>query len=327
MDNTVDIRADERLRKHCRYSAFLGAGVWLTAACFLPRGENGMIAALLLFVPLVLFRLGFAFLIPRGPVRRHRWWRFASYAQLPAAIALTFAFFEPAGGVAVALTIPWLIFTLLLAGLACDRLAHAPRPEIEDWGRLAAMFFLPVGAGWAMLSRGGLQPLHFREMIVLLTAIHFHYAGFALPLMAGELVRERRDRTSKALLIAVLVGVPLVAIGIASTQLGGPREIEFSAALLLATTGIALGAANLRTAFRWRNFVGGLLAISGVSLIVALGWSAVYAAGQYGLIERINIPFMVHWHGAINAVGAALCGLFGWHLVITRATKPEAIHP
>ena len=53
-------------------------------------------------------------------------------------------------------------------------------------------------------------------------------------------------------------------------------------------------------------------------LRVALGWSAIYAAGQYGLIARIEIPFMVHWHGAINAAGAALCGLFAWHLVITK---------
>ncbi len=327
MDNRVDIRRDDRLRKHCRSSAFLGAGVWLTAAFCLPRDSNGMIAALLLFVPLVLIRLGFAFLIPHGPVRRHRWWYGVSCAQLPAALALTVAFFQPAGALAAALALPWLLVTLLLAGLAVDQLMTRPRPQVEEWGRLAAMLFLPVGAGWALLSRGGVQPLHFREVIVLLTAVHFHYAGFALPLLAGELVRERRGKVSKLLLVAVVVGVPLVALGITATQLGGPREIEFLTALLLATAGVGVGAGTLGAALHRKNLVGVLLAISGVSLVVGLSWSALYAAGQYGLIGPIHIPLMVHWHGVINAAGAALCGLFGWHLVITRAKTQQAIEP
>ena len=321
MDNTVDIRADERLRRHCRYSAFLGAGIWLLAVGFLPRGETWAIAAILLFVPLVLIRLGFAFLIPHGPVKRYRLWYLTSYSQLPAAVLLTIAFLQPAGTPAQLLAVPWLLFTLLLAGLAIDRIARSPRPRIDEFGQLAAMLFLPIGAVWAVLSRGGWQPLHFPAVIVLLTAVHFHYAGFAIPLMAGELVRYRRDWASKGLLLAVLLGVPLVAIGISTTQLGGPREIELSAALLLASTGIVLGMGNLQVGYRLKHFSGGLLVLSGLSLIVALSWSALYAAGQYGLIDRINIPFMVHWHGAINAAGAALCGLFGWHLLLTK-TKP-----
>lgn len=322
LNPTVDIRADERLRKHCRYSAFLGAAIWLSVVWFLPGGTNGMIVALLLFVPLVLIRLGFAFIIPCGGVKRFRLWYIASYSQLPAAIALTGAFLLGAGPIAMLLALPWLAFTLLLAYLAFDRIAQRPGPAIEEWGQLAAMLFLPIGAVWALLSCGGLQPLGFREVIVLLTAVHFHYAGFALPLMAGALVRHRRDEVSKGVLLAVLAGVPLVAIGITTTQIGGPREIELVAVGLLASAGIALGVFHVLLGLSMRHRVGWLMAISGLSLVVALGWSALYATGQYGLIPRIEIPFMVHWHGAINAAGAALCGLFGWHLVITRSKNP-----
>lgn len=318
MDNGVNIRADERLRRHCRYSAFLGAGIWLAAAWFMPRGETWAISALLLFVPLVLIRLGFAFLIPYGPVRRHRPWYVTSYSQLPAAVLLAVAFLLPAGTTAALLALPWLLFTLLLAALAIDRILQKPRPAVAEWGQLAAMLFLPVGAVWAVLSRGGLQPLGFPEVIVLLTAIHFHYAGFALPLMAGALVHDRPTRLDRALLVGVLAGVPLVAVGITTTQLGGPREVELLAALLLAGVGVVLGIENLRAAVRLGHLPGGLLAVSGLSLIVALGWSALYAAGQYGIIEKLSVPFMVHWHGVINAVGAALCGLFGWHLLVTK---------
>ncbi len=359
MNPTVNIRADERLRKHCRYSAFLGAAIWLVAARLLPRGTNGMIAALLLFVPLVLIRLGFAFIIPYGGVKRYRLWYAASYSQLPAAIALTLAFLIPTGANAALLAMPWLVFTLLLAYLAVDRIMQSPIrgaggppaivpvqasrlhhesvqasrlhhewPAVEEWGQLAAMLFLPVGAVWALLACGGFQPLGFRDVIVLLTAVHFHYAGFALPLMAGALVRHRRDEWSKGLLLAALIGVPLVALGITTTQIGGPREIELAAAGFLAAAGIGLGLFHLRLGFSMRHVVGLLMIVSGLSLVAALGWSALYAAGQYGLIPCIEIPFMVHWHGAINAAGAALCGLFGWHLVITkRQSEPELSAP
>jgi hypothetical protein len=324
MGNRVNIRADERLRRHCRYSAFLGAGVWLAAASFLPRGETWAISALLLFVPLVLIRLGFAFLIPFGPVTRYRPWYVTSYAQLPAALLLTAAFLLPAGTGAALLALPWLGFTLLLAALALDRTLQRPRPAAAEWGQLAAMVFLPIGVGWAALSRAGVQPLGFPPVIVLLTAVHFHYAGFALPLMAGALVHERPTRFHKTLLAGVLVGVPLVAVGITTTQRGGPREVEFLAALLLAGVGVVLGVENLRAAVRLRHLAGGLLAVSGLSLIAALGWSACYAAGQYGLIDRLNIPIMVHVHGALMAVGVALCGLFGWHLLVTKSTMPTS---
>src|SRR5580692_6156304 len=118
MDNNVDIRADARLRSHFRYSAFLGAGIWLAALPFLPKDEMGMIAAILLFVPLVLIRLGFAFLIPHGPVVHYRWWYVVSYSQLPAALLLTASFLLPAGVNAMLLALPWLVFTLMLASLA-----------------------------------------------------------------------------------------------------------------------------------------------------------------------------------------------------------------
>jgi hypothetical protein len=145
--------------------------------------------------------------------------------------------------------------------------------------------------------------------------------------MAGELVHYFQTRFSKGLLIAVLFGVPLTAVGITTTQLGGPREIELGAALLLAGCCVILGLGHLWAAVRMHDRVSGLLAIAGLSLIVTLGWSALYALGQYGLIGAIDIPFMVHWHGAINAVGAAMCGLLGWHLIVTRAKNSMSAQP
>ena len=49
----------------------------------------------------------------------------------------------------------------------------------------AGLVYLAVGGGWTVLAWGGLRPLGFAAPIVLLTAVHFHYAGFALPLLTG----------------------------------------------------------------------------------------------------------------------------------------------
>src|SRR5271166_1518094 len=122
MHDNIDIRADARLRRHCRYSAFLGTGVWFSALPFLPKTEMGMITAILLFVPLVLIRLGFAFLIPHGRVVHYRWWYVVSYSQLPAALLLTASFLMPAGVNAMLLAVPWFGFALMLASLAVDRI-------------------------------------------------------------------------------------------------------------------------------------------------------------------------------------------------------------
>ena len=54
---------------------------------------------------------------------------------------------------------------------------------------LAGLVYLAVGGVWTVIARAGLRPLGFPDLIVLLTAVHFHYAGFALPVLAGLVAR------------------------------------------------------------------------------------------------------------------------------------------
>jgi hypothetical protein len=49
----------------------------------------------------------------------------------------------------------------------------------------AALVYWPVGCLWLVISRAGVNPLGFSDDIVLLTAVHFHYAGFAALTMLG----------------------------------------------------------------------------------------------------------------------------------------------
>jgi YndJ-like protein len=324
MDNH-EILASERLRRHCRYSTFLGVAVWWVV-CFLHLArfdDAWAVSMLLLFVPLVLFRLAFPLLVPPSPVRKRRAWFAVSYAQPPAAILLAVSFLLPRGEWAALLALPWLLFTLFLAGIGIDR-ACRPRRAYGEWGSIAAMLLLPIGAVWAVLFQANVRPLEFSDTIVLLTATHFHYAGFVLPIVAGQLVRHRPGNLTRLVLAGAVVGVPLVAVGITVSQLGGPKSIELAAVALVVVVAVLLATILLRQACDLPALPGVLLGVSALSLLFALGWSALYAAGQAGLLPGVSIPFMVTWHGAVNALGFAFCGLLGWHFLATRP-KPAAV--
>lgn len=48
----------------------------------------------------------------------------------------------------------------------------------------AALLYVPVGAVALLPHVGGIS-LRFRPIFILLTAVHYHYAGFVLPLVTG----------------------------------------------------------------------------------------------------------------------------------------------
>jgi hypothetical protein len=325
VDNRQDILACAALRRHCRYSIILGIAVWWVVFFLRPAGETWGIALILLFVPLVLFRVAFPLLLPASPHRNRAGWYVVSYAQPPAAVLLAASFALPRGDTATLLSLPWLLFVLFVAGLGVHRLWHLRRGDHAEWGPTAAMLFLPVGAGWATLFQAGVQPVGFSDVIVLLTATHFHYAGFVLPVIAGQLVRLRDGTVARGTQFGVIAGMPLVALGITVSQLGGSRVVEMSAAWLMALAGATLGVALIAAARRLPALPATLLGVSGLSLVFALGWSVLYAAGRYGLLGEVSIPMMVDWHGAVNALGFALCGLLGWHFLKAGRTPAVAV--
>ena len=101
---------------------------------------------------------------------------------------LVVSFWLPAGPAAAVLAAPWLAITGWTALVAGVRLVRDP-----DRFRLgvrhatdAAVAFLAVGATFAVIDRLGVQPFGFSATVILLTAVHFHFAGFVLPL-AGAL--------------------------------------------------------------------------------------------------------------------------------------------
>lgn len=243
-------------------------------------------------------------------------------AALPVASALGLAsFFFAPSALAGALAAGWLVGTLAIAYLGAARIARRGLGPIEELSIDLGHLYLPVGAVWMCASRAGRPLLGFEEPVVLYTAAHFHYAGFAAPVVIGLLGRElalRRAPSTPDVAIAslslrrgytlsasvTLLGIPLVAAGITlSHALELPSALLLGAAMLLNMLWlIRAGAARLRK----RQGEGALLISAGVALLLSMGLVFLFAttgsATRGSAAPLIPYSTMAALHGSANAI-------------------------
>ena len=175
-----------------------------------------LIAAPFLIVPLGLWHLDREGVAGTG-LRRQGLVYFASWCS---AILLAISLLLPTGTWAGLLAIPWMLFTYILAGIGLVHFFRHVRSLNEQLCYSAALVYVAVGGTWAMVSRSGMQVMDFEPTIVLLTAVHFHYAGFALPLLSGLAIRTMtRHHLARLMILLIIVGIPLVGVGIAGDPL------------------------------------------------------------------------------------------------------------
>jgi len=181
---------------------------------------------------------------------------------------------------------------------------------------IAGLAFLSVGGAWLVISRFGWQPFGFGDDIVRLTAVHFHYAGFGLPVMAAV----ARDRTpgSRAVLAAcwaTFVGPPIVAIGFVTEV--GLFQVGGALVMTVAAWGVAVAALVAATAAGrdGRPVPAVLLLASGLAPWVAMVLGVQWALGQYLDVGALSIDAMAATHGLLNGIGFVGAGLAGWFLL------------
>ena len=300
-------------------SAFIGAFVWcgLLAAARMHRLELEWIDLLFLFAPLVIVPLGLELtgridwgVAPSLPER------FACLIQLPCALLVVVSLCLERGILGAALSAVWLLFSGMLALGGLIRLYRGAFRRLDSAFPAVALVFLPVGAAWLIASRLGLTPLGFQEPIVLLTAVHFHYASFAAPLLArssrralgGSQMSSLRATLLNLIAAGVLAGPALLAAGFVI----GPR-VKLAAALVLATSEIGLA---LSFVFALRRISQPtpqfLIALAAASVAFAMILAALWAVGEYPLQPFVHLAEMARLHGTANAFGFTLCGLLGW---------------
>lgn len=237
-------------------------------------------AVLLLLSPFVLVPLGLRLaassdLGPHAPLLRPLAW----LAPLGATTAATAFALDP-GLTAAALTLPWFAYTVGVAAAGVGRLLSRPTLRAPGIAADVGLLFLAVGGAWLTISRAGRNPLGFSDAIVELTAVHFHYAGFALPIVAGFVAtRLRRSVVVPAAVMAaagMATAGQLLWLGLHN---GGATRA------LIVTAGSAL--------------------LTGMALALGWAWSLRFGWSYLGLAS------MAATHGSLNALGFGLLALLG----------------
>ena len=297
----------------------LGAAVWtgLAVAASSEWSRLELTEILFLLAPLVVLPVAVN-LVPPVPncrmsanVRRVH-----DSVVLPAAALATASFLLPAGRLAAVLASAWLLVCLLLAGEGLPRLLRYHQKSFAQFCFAVGQVYLLVGASWLVISRRGLRPLGFDEPIVLLTAVHFHFAGFVSAVLAGLTYERSRAAPWAGPLRAALFGVTAGPAFLGVAFLVGPK-LKLMAALLIATGQFGLAAAMFRAGIAAGQGLGRwMLGISAGCVVAGMALAATWASGEYPLHPFVNLDQMVRFHGVLNALGFGLCGLLGWAQIL-----------
>jgi hypothetical protein len=298
----------------------IGAAAWCAFVYFsVPTLHDGRwAAALLLLAALVLMPMAWTLVRDFEDTGwAARLWRFDLQVHFPAAILLGVAFLLPPGPGAVLCALPWAV---VLGIMAVDGILRIRRHGFAPLGLLCrdlGLVYASIGGAWLLADRAGWMPLEFAPEIVLLTAVHFHFAGFVLPVVAGlALNRRPQSRFAQASTWLVLLGVPLVAVGITTIQLGGPALVESAAAWVLVLGCLGVAWQHLVLAVRERTvcpMARILWFVAGLSLAGGMVLAALYASrGYFSPLPWLDIPWMRALHGTLNALGFSLAALLAW---------------
>ncbi|WP_353481879.1 YndJ family transporter [Haliscomenobacter sp.] len=284
-------------------------GFWVYRGILHPLEKDWVelliVLAAMVLIPIVLQRTGI--------VERQR----EQIAVALAAWALLAAYTQQPGVLAAILSLPWLLVSILTLGKALQNFLLSNR-DYAEIALFSAYLFFPVGTIAAFSDRLSWTPLGFSPIIILLTAAHFHYAGFLLPWIAAQVLSKARSRVAAQVLSLLIVsGIPAVALGITLSQFDAPVWIETAAATIMASGGIVLAVWHVCLAFEKNSPVlrrSGQLGIAGC-LFLGMTLALLYGWRTYFPLPFLSIPWMYALHGSVNTLGVGILGVWVWSRV------------
>jgi hypothetical protein len=312
-------------------NAAIGGTLWLglLATTMFGRLGIGVIELLFLLGPLVVIPLGLE-LCSRCAHERELEIviRVARRIQLPTAFCATASFWFLRGPASAALALVWFCFGTFVGICGLVSLIRGGLRSLKTTCMIVSFLYLPIGCAWLVASRLGLTPIGFQEPIVLLTAVHFHFAGFAAPLLVRAAEAGIRNgsivarRCFKIVATGVVAGPGMLAAGFVI----GPR-LKLSGALLIACSEIGLALFFLAAIRALRPRIAQVLvAMSAASVLFAMPLAGIWAIGEFPLQPFVHLDEMARFHGTANALGFILCGLLGWTLSARDANTQKAGH-
>lgn len=281
-----------------------GAAAWLAAAVVgvAGLGELTLVDAMLLLGVVVVVPVA----VPLHPAGGARAAIAAVIAGLPVIPALLMA----RGTVAAVLATPWLVAAVVGALVAVGQWWRQGR-RVRELVWVAAPAYLVVGAVWLLADRVDLEPVGVAAPFVQLTAVHFHYAGFASALLVGCALRwlptSRLAPTSALLTVAA---PPIVAIGF---TFAGVLQIV-GAALLTGGLWLLAWLTVRHVAPQVARLPKALLIVSSAAVLMPMILAVQWAVGANLGTPALSIADMARTHGVVNAVGFTLLGAVGWRL-------------
>ncbi|MGC2194341.1 MAG: YndJ family transporter [Terriglobales bacterium] len=291
-----------------------GAAVWavLAALAGFHQARFGIIELLFLFATLVVVPLGLELVRTLEDPIRVPLGRLLRPFQIVATLSVCIALWIPPGRASAVLSGLWLMLCGVLAG------SRFLRWRRKQWSLLSfildvAHADLVLGAAWLVISRAGFRPMGFQEPIILLTAVHFHYSGFATALIGAATLREFERRgfhlQGLRLLVLLIVLLPFVlAAGFVFSPL-----LRFGAALALSASVTVLAAILLRAAANLRSRPARIyMRTAGCSALAAFALAGLYAVSEYFAKGWITVPGMANSHGILNSLGFVLLALLAW---------------
>ena len=228
--------------------------------------------------------------------------------HLPCAFLLVFSFLLDRGNLAGIFALPyatWCVETLL-RGFRID----GKRNYLTT---LMAFLFLSIGSIWLLFDRFGIQPLGFPTWIVILTSVHFHYAGFILlSSMVLFLYQKPNDRILRSANFSIIIGVILTALSITITQLGYSTIYETLAGVWMSLSALFAGFVVIQKGLKEKKPTKILWITAGICLISAMIFAFLYALRSLFALDILTLPFMQTLHGTLNALGFGTLILLGW---------------
>jgi len=271
--------------------------------------------------PLVIVPIGLDLGRPASPSQGSvdRVTRQARRLVLPPALAFAAALTLPAGALAAALAVPWMLMTALVGALGIARFWTREPGRRFDVSELAidlGFAYLPVGGAWAFVHRSDLGVLGFAGTSALLTCAHFHFAGFGLCVLVGALglrLGTARDGVDRAATLVAASSVALLALGITMS-----RTLEIIAAWSLVLGVVLVARMSWRASRCEEDLPRRLSRLSAFAGCFAAAFAAHYATIGFARLDGTTFRRMMLCHALVNALGFVGAGLLARRLVTTR---------
>ncbi|HZG69944.1 MAG TPA: YndJ family protein, partial [Chondromyces sp.] len=253
--------------------------------------------------------------------RKEDWFRaYYPYVAIPAYLSVVLLHITNQTEWDYLFAITYFLFTCFVSTYGISRFLRRGFIQFEEFVIDMGLIYLSIGGIWFFAHITHIDT-GFSPMITWLTAIHFHYAAFLLPVFVGFLGRIYKPAYYPLAASIILFSPIVLAIGITFSIWIEVFSVVLYIAGIYTLIFFALKVPLIHCLQK------GLIILSFGSLGVTILFSFMYAFGRIWGEDAISIAFMLQFHGFLNSVLFALSGVIGWSIFTPPAKTENWIFP